>query len=233
MSLKILLVEDDFLLARELRAFLVQNDFLVDAVQSGHDATEMLKMGTYSLCLLDVGLPDCSGFDLCRSIRSAYSLPIIMLTAYDNEDDIIRGLESGADDYVTKPYSVRVLLSRIHAQIRRIEKEDLSPSNIIISGDLKIDIKHKMVMHSGNELPISGMEFDLCAALAMSDCRIMPRDMLLENIWDSKGKYVDDNTLSVLVSRLRKKLGIFGDTPYIDTVKGIGYRWNIRVYRGK
>lgn len=233
MGTKILLIEDDYILAQELCSFLILNNFLVDIAQSGHDAAEMINRNTYTLCLLDIGLPDCSGFDLCKSIRQYFPNPIIMLTAYDNEEDIIRGLELGADDYVTKPYSLRVLLSRIHTQIRRIKKEDNPHSSILKSGDLEIDLEHKTVLLEGDELSISGTEFDLCAALAMSDCRIMPRDMLLENVWDSKGKYVDDNTLSVHVSRLRKKLGVYGDTPYIDTVKGIGYRWNIRVYKGK
>lgn len=233
MSTKILLIEDDYVLVQELCAFLNENNFVVDIAQSGQDAVEMINRNAYTLCLLDIGLPDCSGFDLCKSIRQYFSNPIIILTAYDNEEDIIRGLELGADDYVTKPYSLRVLLSRIHTQIRRIEKQDNSHLSMLKSGDLEIDLEHKTVLLKGKELSISGTEFDLCVALAMGDCRIMPRDMLLENVWDSKGRYVDDNTLSVHVSRLRRKLGAYGDTPYVDTVKGIGYRWNIRVYKGK
>lgn len=228
---KILLIEDDVILAHELSAFLNQNEFYVDIAQSGSEASQRMNSNTYTLCLMDVGLPDCSGFDLCRRIRERYTNPIIMLTAYDDEEDIIKGLELGADDYVTKPYSLRILLSRIHAQIRRIEKEANLPPSIIKSGDLEIDIEHKTVFLNGHELSISGTEFDLCAALAMSDCRIMPRNKLLESVWDSKGKFVDDNTLSVQVSRLRRKLGLFGDTPYIDTVKGIGYRWNIGIHK--
>lgn len=233
MSTKILLIEDDYVLVQELCAFLNENNFVVNIAQSGQDAVEMINRNAYTLCLLDIGLPDCSGFDLCKSIRQYFSNPIIILTAYDNEEDIIRGLELGADDYVTKPYSLRVLLSRIHTQIRRIEKQDKSHLSMLKSGDLEIDLEHKTVLLKGNELSISGTEFDLCVALAMGDCRIMPRDMLLENVWDSKGRYVDDNTLSVHMSRLRRKLGAYGDTPYVDTVKGIGYRWNIRVYKGK
>lgn len=230
---KILLVEDDAILAHELSAFLSQNGFRVDNAQAGCEVSLMMNSEAYTLCLLDVGLPDCSGFDLCRSIREKYIIPIIMLTAYDDEEDIVKGLELGADDYVTKPYSLRILLSRIHAQIRRIEKETNVPPNVLKSGDLEIDLEHKTVFLKGHELSISGTEFDLCAALAMSDCRIMPRNKLLESVWDSKGKFVDDNTLSVQVSRLRRKLGLFGDTPYIDTVKGIGYRWNIGVHKDK
>lgn len=229
MNKSILLIEDDFTLASELSAFLMQNDFGVDIAQSGQAANELFDKAMYTLCLLDVGLPDCSGFDLCKSIRNRSSIPIIMLTAHDEEDDIIKGLECGADDYVTKPYSIRVLFSRISTQIRRIEKDDLFDSRTLKSGDLEIDLEHKTVFLNGVELAVSATEYDLCATLAISDCQIMPRDLLLEKVWDSKGKYVDNNTLSVHVSRLRKKLGMFGNTPYIDTIKGIGYRWNIRV----
>ncbi len=229
MHKSILLIEDDLSLAGELSAFLTESGFRVDIAQSGQSAKELLDKTTYSLCLLDVGLPDCSGFTLCKSIRSQSSIPIIMLTAHDEEEDIIKGLECGADDYVTKPYSVRVLFSRISAQIRRAKRDTLSKSRTLKSGDLEIDLAHKTVFLKGMELAVSATEYDLCATLAMSDCQIMPRDLLLDKVWDSKGKFVDDNTLSAHVSRLRKKLGVFGNTPYIDTVKGIGYRWNIPV----
>lgn len=233
MSHTILLVEDDFELANELSAFLLQNDFMVTIAHSGHEAQSILQNNNFSLCLVDVGLPDCSGFDLCRHIRQYSPVPIIMLTAHGEDDDIITGLEAGADDYVTKPYSLRVLLSRIMTQFRRVARDNLSESRRLISGDLEIDLDHMTVSKNGNELPISGTEFDLCRALVISNCQIMPRDLLLEKVWDFKGKYVDNNTLSVLVSRLRKKLGLFRNTPYIDTIKGIGYRWNIDVHRSK
>lgn len=233
MAHPILLIEDDFELANELSVFLLQNDFVVTIAHSGQDARSILQNTSFSLCLLDVGLPDCSGFDLCRHIRQYANMPIIMLTAHGEDDDVITGLEAGADDYVTKPYSLRVLLSRIMTQFRRIARENLSESKKLISGDLEIDLEHMTVSKSGNELPISGTEFDLCRVLVISNCQIMPRDLLLEKVWDFKGKYVDNNTLSVLISRLRKKLGLFRNTPYIDTVKGIGYRWNIDVHRSK
>lgn len=229
----ILLIEDDFELANELSVFLSQNDYQMTIAHSGYEANILLQKNNYSLFLVDVGLPDCSGFDLCRKIRLNSSTPIIMLTAHGEDNDIITGLEAGADDYVTKPYSLRVLLSRIKTQFRRMTRENLSDSGKLISGDLEIDLEHKTVSKRGNEIPISGTEFDLCRALVISNCQIMPRDMLLEKVWDFKGKYVDNNTLSVHVSRLRKKLGLFGNTPYIDTVKGIGYRWNIDVHTGK
>lgn len=233
MAHTILLIEDDFELANELSTFLLHNDFMVTTAHSGQEAQSLLKNNNFSLCLVDVGLPDCSGFDLCRHIRQCSPIPIIMLTAHGDDNDVITGLEAGADDYVTKPYSLRVLLSRIMTQFRRMARENLSESKNIISGDLEIDLEHMTVSKNGNELSISGTEFDLCRALVISNCQIMPRDMLLEKVWDFKGKYVDNNTLSVHVSRLRKKLGLYRNTPYIDTVKGIGYRWNIEVYRSK
>lgn len=227
----ILLVEDNAAFASEVAAFLKEDGFSVVHAATGAEALRYIQSEPVHICLLDVGLPDCSGLQLCKQIRSFYSGPILMLTAFDQEDDIIAGLQSGADDYVTKPCSLRILRSRIGAQLRRQDRLSSQEPQRLKSGDLQIDLVHRMVYRQGTEVPLGETEFALCATLAVSDGKIMPRDLLLDRLWDSRERYVENNTLSVHISRLRKKLGSYCGVPYIDTVKGIGYRWNHEVER--
>lgn len=228
---EILIVEDDPELARELCCDLSVRYFPAQIAESGARALEMLHSGAFEFCLLDVGLPDCSGFDLCREMRKFYRGPIIMLTAFDSEDDIVLGLQSGADDYISKPFSLRVLHSRIDAQLRRNRWSVPPAPSMLESGDLVIDFTHRMIFSSGKEIPISAMEFSLCEALLRNDGKILPRDLLLRRLWDDNDHFIENNTLSVHISRLRKKLGRCQGEDYIETVKGIGYRWNIEVRR--
>ena len=223
------IIEDDLELAQELSAYLSEKDFHVCTTSTGTQALLMLQAAPFDLCLLDVGLPDCSGFDLCRKIRKFYHNSIIMLTAYDSEDDIVRGLQSGADDYVSKPFSLRVLQSRIDAQLRRNRRTVQPMLNCLRSGSLRIDLEHRMIFSDGAELPVSSTEFALCEALLRNWGQILPRDLLLNQLWDNRDHFIENNTLSVHISRLRKKLGLFRGEAYIETVKGIGYRWNVEV----
>lgn len=228
---RILLIEDDTFLAAEIADFLHENNYHITIAHNGKEAFKFMKENNYELCLLDIGLPDCSGFELCKKIRSHFFNPIIMLTAYDNEEDIIQGLECGADDYITKPCSLRILLSRISSQLRRQDWFKQKELGSLVSGELKIDLTHCMILKNNTTLSIGDTEFKLCLALAQSDGRIMPRDLLLDRIWDINERFIENNTLSVHISRLRKKLGTFNGEAYIDTVKGIGYRWNFPVKR--
>ena len=227
----ILFIEDDLMLVAEVSDFLREHGFSVDVAESGAEALRRIDEASYELCLLDIGLPDCSGFTLCRELRKKYRNPIIILTACDNEDDIVQGLDSGADDYITKPCSLRILLSRIASQLRRKEWFEDKSTQYLQSGDLIIDFSHSMIFRLGYELPVRDTEWKLCAALVENDGRILRREQLLERIWDSRERFIEDNTLSVHMSRLRKKLGLYQNRPYIDTVKGIGYRWNFRVQK--
>lgn len=225
----ILLIEDDLILAEEISSFLRDNQYSVDCAENGNKATKLLRSNSYDLCLLDVGLPDCSGFDLCKVFRSFFQNPIVMLTACDSEDDIVTGLAAGADDYITKPCSLRILSSRISSQLRRKKWDEKQVLTSVLSGELFIDLTHRTVSSKGEILAISNIEYELCVALAKSDGQIMPRGLLLEKIWDQREQFIEDNTLSVHISRLRKKLGLYNDKPYIDTIKGIGYRWNFTI----
>lgn len=237
----ILLIEDDHNLGLELKSFLEESSYEVDWATSGKKAVQFIDVKPYDVYLLDIGLPDCSGLDLCNMFRQRFQEPIIMLTACDSEDDIVNGLAAGADDYVTKPYSLRVLQSRIETQFRRRiwenarrdvgegAREEGKDETSLLTGDLAIDLEHCTITRKGELLPVSNIEFQLCVALVRSDGQIMPRGLLLDKIWDEREQFIEDNTLSVHVSRLRKKLGLYGDKLYIDTIKGIGYRWNIAV----
>ena len=229
----ILFIEDDIMLSEEISEFLKENDFEVEVVGNGDDALKLLQSRIYDLCILDMGLPDCSGFLLCKKIRQFYRNPIIIFTAYENEEDIVTGLMAGADDYVTKPCSLRVLRSRIFSQLRRKQWSEEIETEIIRSGDLVIDVVHNMIFKKGRELSIKDTEFRLCYMLVRNDGRIMPRELLLERLWDMDEHFIENNTLSVYVSRLRKKLGVYNGVSYIETIKGIGYRWNHLVQRGE
>ena len=149
----ILFIEDDIMLSEEISEFLKENDFEVEVVGNGDDALKLLQSRIYDLCILDIGLPDCSGFLLCKKIRQFYRNPIIIFTAYENEEDIVTGLMAGADDYVTKPCSLRVLRSRIFSQLRRKQWSEEIETEIIRSGDLVIDVVHNMIFKKGRRIP--------------------------------------------------------------------------------
>lgn len=184
----ILLVEDDAALAMELISFLKDNNYSVDWAENGKNATHIMDSKQYDLCLLDIGLPDCSGLDLCKVFRAQFDNPIIMLTACDSEDDIVNGLEAGADDYVTKPCSLRVLNSRITSQLRRKKRDEKQELRALMSGDILIDILHRNIFCKGETLSISNTEYELCLSLAKSDGQIMPRELLLDRICNFRKK---------------------------------------------
>lgn len=225
----ILFVEDDNILAGEVKDFFGDSTLDVEIVANGKDALEKLKTQSYDLCLLDLGLPDCSGLELCKEIRKFYRNPIIIFTARENEADIINGLMNGADDYVTKPCSLRILYSRIFSQLRRMKWNKKTEIKYLKSGNLTIDCVHNMIFKQGKELSVKNTEFRLCNILIQNDGRIMPRNLLLEELWETREEFIEDNTLSVHISRLRKKLGTYQKISYIETIKGVGYRWNIPV----
>ncbi|MDD4774856.1 MAG: response regulator transcription factor [Eubacteriales bacterium] len=224
---KILFIEDSAELKRELSELLKLNDYYITCAETRTEALEILKSENIDLILLDNMLPDCMGFDLCEKIRTFYSNPIIFLTVCDREEDIIAGFQKGADDYVTKPFSGRLLLSRIHAHLRRKNQQDIA--NILYSGELEIHLDSRKVFRNNIEIQLGAIEQELCEILIRNSGKIVKRDVLLDAVWDSKNKFVEDNTLNVHISRLRKKLQYFNGLPYIETVKSYGYRWCIDI----
>ncbi len=223
----ILIIEDSPELRRELSELLGLNGYSILCAETGTEAQRILKSENIDLILLDNRLPDCTGFDLCGEIRNYYKNPIIFLTVCDSEEDMITGFERGADDYVTKPFSGRILLSRIHAHMRRKNQQDTA--NILYSGDLEIHLDSRKVFRNHAEIQIGAVEQELLEILIKNSGRFVKRDVLLDVVWDSKNKYVEDNTLNVHISRLRKKLRHYNGVPYIETVKSYGYRWCIDI----
>ncbi len=227
--MKILVIEDSKELQRELKDILNKDGYDVETAGSCQEAIEAIHNQSIDLCLMDIGLPDGSGFDLCREIRNYYKNPVIMLTSYDGEEDIIEGLNAGADDYVAKPFSIGVLRSRIASQMRRRNWDEEQRNKVYFSGDLKINFENKKFYRNGEPVQLRAMEIEICEVLIRNYGRLVTRELLLENLWDAKNNFIEDNTLSVHISRIRRKLQKYEGKDYIETVKGIGYRWNIEV----
>lgn len=220
MSNHILLVEDDAFLRDGLKEMLEKEGYEVDCCSSIADARTALLDGKHNLLILDVMLPDGDGFSFCTSVReSGNNIPILFLTACDDEIQIVRGLDAGGDDYVTKPFKLQELLSRIRALLRR------NSSSIYNANGLVVDMNTMTVKKDGEVVFVTPTEFQILSALIRNNGLIVTRNVLLQNIWDDAGNFIDDNTLSVHISRLREKIG----AEHIKTVRGVGYRWEENV----
>lgn len=224
---RLLLLEDDMSLIDGLKYTLEKNGFELCIVRSVKEAMEELKCPEhFDLLLLDVALPDGTGFEVCEKVRKdSHSLPIIFLTAADEEVNIIRGLDEGGDDYITKPFKLGELCSRIRALLRR-SAVNRGEERVLSSGNLTIDLIHSKAELEGKTLELSGAEYRLLCLLVRHPGQILPRNTILDALWDGNGKFVDDNTLSVYVRRLRKKVEADPCQPRrLLTVRGIGYQW--------
>ena len=218
---KILLVEDDMPLAMATGFALETEGYQVVHMANLKDARNELEQNQFSLMLLDVNLPDGDGYTFCKTIRGeGFTLPIIFLTALDEEVNVVQGLEVGADDYVTKPFRVRELISRIKANIRRSQVNQTA-GDIIIFGAFRIDMTGHKVTKDGEVINLTPSEFRLFTTLVKNKNQTLTRSTLLEQLWDIDGDFIDDNTLSVYIKRLREKLG--NDKDYISTIRGVGY----------
>ena len=216
MMTKILVIDDDSNICELLRMYLEKEGYDVVAAGTIEDTKASFLKENFNLIILDVMLPDGNGFDMCGFIRSKNEdVPILFLTACDDEVQVVRGLDAGADDYVTKPFKLLELLSRIRALLRRNKSTVYSCDNIVI------DINTMTVKKDGENVFVTPTEFQILSALIRNSGVIVTRAILLENIWDEGGSFIDDNTLSVHISRLREKIG----PEHIVTVRGIGYRW--------
>ena len=216
MSVKILVTEDDAFLRDGLCEMLKKEGYNVVTAGTIDDAKECFLKEHFNLVILDVMLPDGNGFDMCAFIRSKNeNVPILFLTACDYEVQVVRGLDAGADDYVTKPFKLLELLSRIRALLRR------SKASVYNCENISVDINTMTVKRDGENIFVTPTEFQILSALIRNSGVIVTRSVLLENIWDEGGSFIDDNTLSVHISRLREKIG----AEHIVTVRGIGYRW--------
>lgn len=218
MNEKIFLLEDDAYLRDGLSEMLSGQGYAVTATETISKARGIIASGVFDLIILDVMLPDGSGLDLCASLRaSGVTTPILFLTACDDEINIVKGLDSGADDYVTKPFKLLELMSRVRALIRR-SGNNLS---LVSSDGIVIDMNNMTVKKNNETIFLTKTEFQILCCLIRNSGVIVTRDTLLKNIWDESGNFIYDNTLSVHMSRLREKIGF----EHIVTVRGVGYRW--------
>lgn len=217
MKLKLLLVEDSPMLIRGLQYTLEQAGYDVVVCMSKHMADDRLARMQFDVAVLDVNLPDGSGFDLCRQLKEDTDIPVIFLTARDEENDVVLGFDLGADDYILKPFRNRELTSRIEAVLRRSGKTKKK----LVSGDVEIDVEKDKVLVKGNEVEFTQLEYRILLMLMQNMGQTLTREQILDRIWDMAGNFVEDNTLTVYIKRIREKLG---EADVIRTVKGIGYR---------
>ena len=220
---RLLLVEDDKTIAMGLEYTLRQEGYDVTCCYTAASAREALASTRFDIALLDLSLPDGSGYDLCRAIRAQSDMPVVFLTACDEEVSIVMGLDLGADDYITKPFRVRELLSRLRTVLRRAERA--GEGDELRLGPVVINTKQARVMKNGAEVPLTALEYRLLLTLASHPGQVLSRARLLDGIWDVGGEFVTDNTLSVYIKRLREKIEDDPQNPkIIHTVRGLGYR---------
>jgi len=218
----IVVVEDDEDIADSIRYNLDREGFRVRVAVTGEDALNLILSGPPSLILLDLNLPGMNGFEICRRLRaetSTASVPILMLTARTDETDKVLGLNMGADDYITKPFSMRELVARVNAALRRSDGPTLDRP-VFDNGALRIDPSTFRVSYQGSEIRMTRKEFALLSELARNQGRVLTRETLLDRVW-GMSYFGDSRTLDVHIRRLRQKLG---DPALIETVTGIGYR---------
>lgn len=222
---RILLVEDDLSLINGLSFAIKKQGYELDIAHTRSETDDLWQDGKYSLVILDVTLPDGSGFDICKMIRQASKVPIMFLTAMDEETDIIMGLDMGGDDYITKPFKLAVFLSRINALLRRSENFDTSAAELN-SNDICIRLLKGEVYKSGKLIDLTASEYRLLCYFMENPNQVLSSEQILGKLWDCNENYVDNNSLTVYIRRLRKKIEDNpGDPQCIITVRGMGYKW--------
>ncbi len=233
--MRVLIAEDDPIIVEGLKIAFSQEGYEVEAYGDMNSAIEAIKEKVhFDVCLLDISLPDGDGYQICKVIREKSDVPIIFLTAFDDEVHTVLAFENEADDYIAKPFRIRELLARMKAVLRRRggsssgadaagAKQD-EAQNLIEIGRNTLDIRSGRIMRGGEEIFLSAAEYRLLLTFVRNRGQLLTRQQILNNMWDSAGDFVNDNTLTVYVKRLRKKLEQEGDEPVIQTVRGMGYR---------
>lgn len=218
----IFLLEDDEAIGIGLTYSLENEGYNVTLAKSVKEAEKIIDEKEFSLYILDLTLPDGSGYDVCKRIKAKGDLPVIFLTAYDDEVNVIMGFELGADDYISKPFRVKELMLRIKSVMRRYSNE--TSDGIIKINNLKINTNEAKVYKNNEEIILTAMEYRLLLILLSNREKVLSRTALLENIWDVAGDFVEDNTLTVYIKRLRDKIEEDPAKPeFIKTVRGLGY----------
>lgn len=224
MKPRVLLIEDDKSIVENLSVFLAEEGFTVTEAGGRREALQKLSEQAFDLVLLDISLPDGNGFSLCMMIRQEYKkLPIIFLTAQEDEYSVVAGLDMGASDYVTKPFRPRELVSRMKNALRQTQAD--RSVQMLRLGDVQVDPDRARVTKAGKEISLSALEYRLLLSLIAHKGMVISRDHLLEEIWDAAGEFVNDNTLTVYIKRLREKIEENPQQPrLICTVRGLGYQ---------
>lgn len=210
--MKILLIEDNKAIAKGL-AFSLRNAGYETALCHSCGEAYAVIGGDYAVMIIDISLPDGNGFELYQDIRRVNQAPVIFLTALDDEDSVVKGFDLGAEDYITKPFSTRELIARVKRLTRKSE-------STVTVGDLTLDLDKQAVFKNDEKVELTALEYRICSLLMQNHGAVVTREMIFEKIWDIAGNYVNDNTLSVYIRRIRQKLG----TDQLKTVKGAGYR---------
>ncbi|WP_296978888.1 response regulator transcription factor [uncultured Eubacterium sp.] len=220
--MNLFLLEDDYAIATGLCYSLENEGYSVTHASGVKQAIDIISKEKFSLYILDLTLPDGSGYDVCKEIKKQGDLPVIFLTAYDDEVNVVMGFEFGADDYISKPFRLKELLVRIKSVLRRYNNE--SADGVIKFKDLTVNTNEAKVYKDGNEIILTAMEYRLLLILLNNRGKVLSRTQLLENIWDVDGDFVEDNTLTVYIKRLRDKIEEEPNRPLIiKTVRGLGY----------
>ena len=222
---KILVIEDDLPLSTGLCFELDTSGYLTVAAYSCQKARQLIKIDHFDLAILDINLPDGDGFVLCREIKKEQpELPVIFLTAKDLEQDVLKGFDLGADDYITKPFHMQILKRRVEVALRRGTGSIKASEEGYDDGFLRLDFHTLTAVRNGEQQPITPNEYKLLRLLTAHAGNLVTRQLLLEKLWDCDGNYVDDHTLTVTMNRLRSKIED-ADHSYIRTVRGMGYIW--------
>lgn len=219
----ILLVEDDCTILEGLKFCLVKENYQVLTASTGNDALKLVKEQSIHLLLLDINLPDMNGIDLFKKIQSIKDIPTIFLTANDLETTIVEALDRGADDYITKPFKMRELISRINSVLRRVYRHD--SNNVLKIKDISIHLNDASVYKNSEKINLTALEYKILLILFMNPGKIFTRESILANIWDTDEAYVNDNTLTVYMKRIREKIEDDPTNPRIIlTIRGMGYK---------
>lgn len=224
---KILLVEDDLILNEGLTYSINKAGYQIDSAKTVQESLNLYKTNQYDLLILDITLPDGTGFDICERVRQTSTVPIIFLTASDEEVNVVKGLDMGGDDYITKPFKLNEVLSRIKALLRRSQAYQTNETELNSNG-IRLDLLHNSASKDEIPLELTATEFKLLSFFMSNPKLILTKENILNKLWDNNGNFVDENTLSVYISRLRSKIEDNPNHPkMIQNLRGIGYRWNI------
>ena len=224
----IFFVEDDLSLINGLSFAIKKQGYELTIARTSVEAEQLWANGSYDLVILDVTLPDGSGFDLCRKIRASSKVPIMFLTAADEETDMIMGLDIGGDDYITKPFKLSIFLSRVNALLRRSSNFE-QPNTELSSNGIKADLLTRKVCKNGTEIDLTAGEYKLLCLFMENPNIVLSPEQILSRLWDCDENYIDNSTLTVYIRRLRKKIEDDpADPQNIVTVRRMGYKWNAK-----